>query len=86
MARLAPEPDDLKYFFGPQIRKRMNEARIKALRAELRAIHLADALYWAKGVRADREDRAEYRLRQNRLPQIRCELAEDFGLILPAAK
>ncbi len=61
----------------------MNEARITALRAELRAIHLADVLYWAKGARADRADRAEYRLRQNRLLEIRCELAEDFGLILP---
>ena len=52
----------------------MNEARITALRAELRAIHLADMLYWAKGARADRADRAEYRLRQNRLLEIRCEL------------
>ncbi len=64
----------------------MNEARITALRAELRAIHLADVLYWAKGARADRADRAEYRLRQNLLLEIRCELKEDFGLILPAAE
>ena len=50
----------------------MNEARITVLRAELRAIHLADVLYWAKGARANRADRAEYRLRQNRLLEIRC--------------
>jgi len=64
----------------------MNEARITSLRAELRAIHLADVLYWAKGAGADKADRAEYRLRQDRLIEIRRELAEDFGLTLPAAE
>ena len=64
----------------------MNEARITSLRAELRAIHLADVLHWAKGAGADKADRAEYRLRQDRLIEIRRELAEDFGLTLPAAE
>jgi hypothetical protein len=49
--------------------------RIAALREEMDAIHHANSLYWKKGQSQTAEERAEYHLRQERLEEIRRELA-----------
>jgi hypothetical protein len=59
----------------------MNDAKIAALIAELKFIHLTNVLYWRKGVQVDRTARAEYFRRQARVLEIRAQFAIlKFGL------
>lgn len=53
----------------------MNEAKIAALEEEMESIHAADTLYWQQDPNQTREARAEYQRRQERLKEIRRELA-----------
>ncbi len=55
----------------PKARK----ARIATLHEEIDAIHFANKLYWEQEA-PTREARAEYQRRQDRLQEIRSELAE----------
>jgi hypothetical protein len=50
-------------------------ARIAALSKELEAIYVADTVYWRQDDHT-RDDRAQYHRRQERLEEIRNELAE----------
>ena len=52
----------------------MNEAKITALKEELKSIHVANVLYWTAGEEPNRAARAEYKRRQDRLREIRPEL------------
>src|ERR1043166_2976128 len=54
--------------------KPINEAKITALREELKSIHVADVLYWTAAEEPNRVARAEYKRRQDRLREIRAEL------------
>lgn len=51
------------------------DSRIQALKGEIDAIFQADTLYWNAGASSDVPARAEYQRRQNRLEEIRKELA-----------
>jgi hypothetical protein len=51
-------------------------ARIAALKEEIHSIHAANALYWKQGENQTRAARAEYQRRQDRLEEIRSELAQ----------
>jgi len=51
-------------------------ARIAVLKEEMDAIHQANSVYWKQGQSQTVEERAQYRLRQKRLEEIRRELAE----------
>jgi hypothetical protein len=53
----------------------VNDARIAALYEEMDAIHSANSGYWKKSKPAVAA-RAEYQRRQDRLEQIRAELAQ----------
>jgi hypothetical protein len=53
----------------------MSEAEIAALNEEIESIHFADALYWKRGKDCSREASAEYQRRQDRLQEVRSELA-----------
>ena len=50
--------------------------KIALLTAEMEAIHFANRLYWERGEAATLEERAEYQRRQDRLEEIRAELAK----------
>ena len=54
------------------------KARITALSKELEAIYVADTAYWRQADHT-REARAEYHQRQERLEEIRNELAQLKG-------
>jgi hypothetical protein len=49
--------------------------RIAALSEEMHAIYFADRRYWEQGQTVTHEERAEYQRRQDRLEEIRKELA-----------
>ncbi len=51
-------------------------AKIAALHEEMDAIHFANSLYWGRGEEVTPEERAEYHRRQDRLEEIRKELAQ----------
>jgi hypothetical protein len=51
------------------------KARIAALREEIESIHFANKLYWRQTNPSDAA-KAEYYRRQDRLEEIRSELAE----------
>jgi hypothetical protein len=51
------------------------KARIAALNEEMDAIYFADRRYWERGQAVTAEERAEYQRRQDRLEDIRRELA-----------
>ena len=51
------------------------EARIAALNEEVHTIYFDDRRYWERGQAATLEERAEYHRRQDRLEEIRKELA-----------
>jgi transposase-like protein len=50
--------------------------RISALAEEMDAIHSSNSRYWKQGSTVTSEERAEYQQRQDRLEEIRKELAE----------
>jgi len=50
--------------------------RIAALNEEMDAIYFADRRYWERGQAVSPEERAEYQRRQDRLEEIRKELAQ----------
>jgi hypothetical protein len=52
----------------------MNEAKIKILTEELKAIHVTNVLYWTAGEAPNRAARAEYKRREDRLREVRAEL------------
>lgn len=54
----------------------MTQATTKALYAEMDFIHCANALYWREGDFHTRDEIAEYKRRQDRLNEIRAELAK----------
>jgi len=51
------------------------KARIAALNEEMRTIFFADRRYWERGQAATLEERAKYQRRQDRLEEMRKELA-----------
>jgi len=51
------------------------KTRIAALQEEIESIHFANKLYWEQAKRSDAAN-AEYYRRQDRLEEIRSELAE----------
>lgn len=51
------------------------KARIAALYEEMHTIYFADRRYWERGQAATPDERAEYQRRQDRLEEIRKELA-----------
>ena len=51
-------------------------ARIAALNEEMDAIHYANSLYWKQGKSQTLAAKAEYQFRNERLEQIREELAQ----------
>jgi hypothetical protein len=51
-------------------------ARIAALNEEMDAIYFADRRYWERGQAVTSKERAEYQGRQDRLEEIRKELAQ----------
>jgi hypothetical protein len=53
----------------------MSKAKIAALKEEIESIRFADALYLKHGKGCSREASAEYQYRQDRLQEIRSELA-----------
>ena len=61
---------------GPKWGRAMNEAKIAALEKEMESIHVADTLYWQQDPNQTREARVEYQRRQDRLKEIRRELAD----------
>ena len=52
------------------------QARIAALTEEMDAIHFANYRYWEQGGAVTREQRAEHQRRQDRMEEIRKELAQ----------
>lgn len=56
------------------------KSKIVVLTSEMHTIHLANSLYWRQREAVTHEARAEYQRRQERLEEIRAELAH-----LPAA-
>ena len=52
------------------------KARIAALNEEMDGIHFVNSLYWQRGKAVTSEARAEYQGRQDRLEEIRAELAQ----------
>jgi hypothetical protein len=52
----------------------MKEAKIEALREELKSIHFANVLYWTNSAEPNSAARAEYQRRQDRLGEIKVEL------------
>jgi len=52
------------------------DVEIVDLTAEMGTIHFANRLYWRRGEAATREERAEHCRRQERLDEIRAELAQ----------
>ena len=52
------------------------KARIAALNEEMDGIHFVNSLYWQRGKAVTSEARAEYQRRQDRLEEIRAELAQ----------
>jgi hypothetical protein len=50
--------------------------RIAALNEEMDGIHFVNSLYWERGEAVTSEARAEYQRRQDRLEEIRVELAQ----------
>ena len=54
----------------------MNEVKIAAMEEEMDSIHVADTLYWQQGPDQTREARVAYQRRQERLREIRRELAD----------
>ena len=53
-----------------------SELKIADLTAEIDTIHFANSLYWRRGEAVNPEDRIEYYRRQERLDEIRAELAQ----------
>ena len=51
-------------------------ARIAALNEEMDAIYFADRRYWERGQAVTSKERAEHQRRQDRLEEIRAELAQ----------
>ncbi len=51
-------------------------AWIAALQEEMDGIHFVNSLYWERGEAATSEARAGYQRRQDRLEEIRAELAQ----------
>jgi hypothetical protein len=51
------------------------KARMAALNEEVHTIYYADRRYWERGQAATPEERTEYQRRQDRLEEIRKELA-----------
>jgi hypothetical protein len=62
----------------------MNETKIAALKQEMNIIYSADFQYWRQGTQSNREARAEYQHRQDRLQEIRRELTGATSRSLPA--
>lgn len=54
----------------------MSKAKIAALEEEMKLIYLADLQYWRQDPNQTREARLEYQRRQDRLKEIRRELAD----------
>ncbi len=52
----------------------MNETEIVALKREMSFTYSADFHYWRQGTQSNREARAEYQHRQDRLQEIRSKL------------
>jgi hypothetical protein len=52
----------------------MKDAKIEALREELKSIHFANVLYWTNSAEPNSAARAEYQRRQDRLGEIKVEL------------
>ena len=52
------------------------KVRFETLGKEMEAIHLADKLYCHAALPPDREAKAEHQRRQDRLEEIRSELAQ----------
>jgi hypothetical protein len=52
------------------------KARIAILSEQLHVIHFVNNLYWARGETVTLEARAEYKRRQDRVCEIRTELAK----------
>lgn len=51
-------------------------AKIAVLTSEMHTIHSANCLYWRQGEAVSLKERAKYQRRQDRLDQIRQELAQ----------
>jgi hypothetical protein len=51
------------------------KARIATLNEEVDGIHFVNSLYWQRGKAATAEEKAEHQRRQDRLEEIRAELA-----------
>jgi hypothetical protein len=51
----------------------MNNARVEALKEELKIIHFTNLLYWKAGVDVNRAARAEYFRRQDRVLELRTQ-------------
>ena len=51
------------------------KARIAALSEEMDGIHFVNSLYWQRGEAVTSEERAAHQRRQDRLEEIRAELA-----------
>jgi hypothetical protein len=60
---------------GSEHLQQLKEAKIAALREELDCINRANVVFWEQGLSPNREARAEYRQRQDRIQEIMKELA-----------
>jgi hypothetical protein len=63
----------------------MIEAKIEALREELKSIHLVNMQFWTAGEEPNTAARAEYKRRQDRVLEIRAELYECLVAHAPIA-
>jgi len=64
------------------------QAKMADLSAEIDSIHHANRLFWEQGTHHGREAKVEYYCRQDRLEEIRSEMAElsDVGNVVDSLK